>query len=239
MAAEVDRAGAGWVIGLYKQWDGTSKFLWKKYRDAVIRKNQPVMISVVHRILKLDPSDRSARDEANRILRRYFREQKTELEKLVDAGEQDKALELADGLDRLPFDKLKKGRAWETAIKWRNALKRGDDEKKLNELITRLPGECESRELEAVRESVAEARTLIKIHKFDLDGEKKAKLDEAEAWIPEEEDRLEREGHSKKAVERCMKELTRIEGNWSAISQGSVGSSSEERRKLSNCWRGD
>ena len=237
VAAEVDRAGAGWVIGLYKQWDGTSKFLWKKYRDAVIRKNQPVMISVAHRILKLDPSDRSARDEANRILRRYFREQKTELEKLVDAGEQDKALELADGLDRLPFDKLKKGRAWETAIKWRNALKRGDDEKKLNELITRLPGECESRELEAVRESVAEARTLIKIHKFDLDGEKKAKLDEAEAWIPEEEDRLEREGHSKKAVERCMKELTRIEGNWSAISQGSVGSSSEERRKLSNCWR--
>jgi hypothetical protein len=237
VATEVDRTGAGWIVGLYKQWNGTSKFLWKKYRDAVIRKDQPVMISVVHRILKLDPSDRSARDEANRILRRYFREQKIELEKLVNAGDQDKALELADGLDRLPFDGLKKGSAWNTAIKWRNALKREGDEKKLTELIVQLPGQCESRELESVRESVTESRALIKIHKFDLDGDQKAKLDDAEEWIPKEEDRLEREEHSKAAVERCTKELTRIEGSWATISQGSVGSASQERRKLTNCWR--
>ncbi len=237
VAPDVDSDGAGWVIGLYKQWSGTSKFLWKKYRDAVIRKDQPVMISVAHRILKLDPSDRSARDEANRILRRHFREQKVKLQELVDAGDQDKALELADQLDRLPFDKLKKGRAWETAIKWRNALKRESDEKKLKELIRPLPGQCQARELEGTRESVAEARTLIRIHKFELDEDLKGQLDEAEAWIPEEEDRLKREEHSKEAVDRCTKELSRIEGNWVAVAQGSVGSASEERRKLTNCWR--
>ncbi|MCP4847753.1 MAG: hypothetical protein GY899_07400 [Verrucomicrobiaceae bacterium] len=237
VAPEIDREGADWVLGLYKQWEGTSKLLWKKYRDAVIRKDQQVMISVIHRIIKLDPSDRSALDENNRIMRRYFREQKTELEKLVDAGEQDKALELADGLDRLPFDKLKRGRAWETAIKWRNALKRESDEKKLDDLIAELPGQCESRELESVRESVAESRTLLRIHKFDLEGEEKGRLDDAEAWIPAEEDRLKKEGLSKEAVERCMKELTRIEGNWAVVSKGSVGSASEERRKLSNSWR--
>ncbi|MED5586027.1 MAG: hypothetical protein VYB61_06695 [Verrucomicrobiota bacterium] len=236
-APGVDSTGAGWITGVYKEWDGTSKFLWKKYRDAVIRKDQEVMISVVHRILKLDPSDRSARDEVNRILRRYFREKKVELGKLVDAGEQEEALELADGLDRLPYDKLKKGRAWDTAIKWRNELKRGEDEQKLAELIAQLPRQCEARELESVRESVAESRTLIKIHKFPVDGEEKQWLDDAEAWIPEEEDRLEREEQSREAVERCIKELTRIEGNWAAVEQGSVGSASEERRKLTNYWR--
>ena len=237
IAPGLDRSAAGWITGLYQEWDGTSKFLWKKYRNAVIGKNQEVMISVVHRILKLDPSDRSARDEVNRILRRYFREQKRELDKLVDAGEREKALELADGLDRLPYDKLKKGRAWDTAIKWRNELKRGEDEQKLTELISQLPQQCKARELESVRESVKEARILIKIHKFSIDGGDGQCLDDAEAWIPEEEDRLKREAQSKEAVERCMKELTRIEGNWAAIAQGSVGSASEERRKLTNYWR--
>ena len=137
------------LISLYKEWNGTADFLRKKYRDAAIRKDEPVLLSCLGKILKIDPTDEAAKDETRRILRRHFRDEIKELDEIVQSEDKSNAMAVVDRLDQLPFDELKKGESWEKAMHWLNAERKASDEKIVFRLISNLSNQCEQRKLDA------------------------------------------------------------------------------------------
>ena len=65
------------------------------------------------KILKIDPSDEAAKDETRRILKRHFRDELKGLDEIIENDDRSSAMAIADSLDQLPFDELKKGNSWE------------------------------------------------------------------------------------------------------------------------------
>ncbi|MFL2477983.1 MAG: hypothetical protein ACJ0K4_00365 [Verrucomicrobiales bacterium] len=224
------------LIGIYNKWAGVKDFLWKKYRDAAIRKDDSLLLSYAGRILKVDPSDEAAKDETKRILRRYFRNEIKELDELVISEDRLSAMAIADRLDQLPFDDLKKGKSWDKAIQWLNAERRVSDEKIASRLIAGLPEQCSERALEAVRSTVDEVELIIRTHRIDLDQDADDVLSESKEWIIEEEERLDKEERSKDVNERFSKEITNLESNWHIILKSPLKEIEGSRRKLTNCW---
>ena len=224
------------LIGIYKKWAGVNDYLWKKYRDAVIRKDDSLLLSYAGRILKVNPSDEAAKDETKRILRRYFRNEIKELDELVISEDRLSAMAIVDRLDQLPFDDLKKGKSWDKAIQWLNAERRASDEKIASRLISGLPTQCSERALEVVKSTIDEVDLIIKTHRIDLNQDADAVLSESKEWIIEEEERLEKEEKSKDVSERFSKELANLESNWHVILKSPLKEIEGSRRKFTNCW---
>jgi hypothetical protein len=224
------------LVDIYKKWAGVNDFLWKKYRDAVIRKDDSLLLSYAGRILKVNPSDEAAKDETKRILRRYFRNEIKELDELVVSEDRLSAMAIVDRLDQLPFDDLKKGKSWNKAIQWLNAERRASDEKIATRLIAGLPTQCNERALEAVRGTVDEVELIIRTHRIDLDQDADDVLSKSKEWIIEEEERLDKEEKSKDVSERFSKEITNLESNWHVVLKSPLKEMEGSRRKLTNCW---
>ena len=224
------------LVGIYKKWAGVNDFLWKKYRDAVIRKDDSLLLSYAGRILKVNPSDEAAKDETKRILRRYFRNEIKELDELVVSEDRLSAMAIVDRLDQLPFDDLKKGKSWDKALQWLNAERRASDEKIATRLISGLPTQCNERALEAVRSTVDEVELIIRTHRIDLDQDADDVLSQSKEWIIEEGERLDKEEKSKDVSDRFSKEITNLESNWHVILKSPLKEMEGSRRKLTNCW---
>ena len=224
------------LVDIYKKWAGVNDFLWKKYRDAAIRKDDSLLLSYAGRILKVNPSDEAAKDETKRILRRYFRNEIKELDELVVSDDRLSAMAIVDRLDQLPFDDLKKGKSWEKAIQWLNAERKASDEKIASRLIAALPTQCSERALEAVRSTVDEIELIIRTHRIDLDQDADDIFSKSKEWIIEEEERLDKEEKSKDVSERFSKEITNLESNWHVVLKSPLKEIEGSRRKLTNCW---
>ena len=224
------------LVGIYKKWSGVNEFLKKRYRDAAIRKDDSLLLSYAGRILKVDPSDEAAKDETKRILRRYFRTEIKELDELVISDDRLSAMAIVDRLDQLPFDDLKKGKSWDTALKWLNAERKASDEKIASRLISGLLTQCSERALDTVKSTVDEIELIIKTHRLDLDKDDADIFSESKEWIIEEEKRIVKEEKSKDVNERFSKEITNIESNWHVILKSPLKEIEGSRRKLTNCW---
>jgi hypothetical protein len=237
VASPIAAGAAGDLVAIYRSWGGTSKFLWKKYRDAVIRRDEVLALGVALRILKAEPSDQAARDEVNRILRRDFREKLAEMDELVECEDRPAAIVLADGLDKMPFADLKKGRSWDKVIGWRDAQRREGDEKRIAVLIGSLERQRKSGELELVMRSVAEIGKIVDTHKLELDSASRDRVASSAEWGKAEGERRMREAGAREVVGRCEAELQKIETNWAILTKGPIGEMEGARRKLTNCWK--
>jgi len=224
------------LVGLYKQWKGSVDFLRKKYREAAILKNESVLLSCLGKILKIDPTDEAAKDETKRILKRHFRDELKDLDEIVENEDRLSAMAIADRLDQLPFDELKKGKSWEKAIEWLNAERRASDQKIADRLLINLPSQCEQRMLEAVQDAVKEIEKITKSHGVLLKPNDQETLDKAKGWIKDEIDLLDKEEKSKDVKSRFDKSFNNLEANISAVLKSPLDEIENTRRKLTNSW---
>ncbi len=234
---EVDPDGSAWLVRTYRGWSACTDLLWKKYRDATVRRDEDDALGTVHRILKVNGSDKEARDESNRILRRHFRKKLVELEKLVDEGDQSGAVRLAATLEDLPFDDLKTGEAWESTIKLREEEVRRGRTSDVIRILSGIPDLQEAGNLEAVRESVGKARSFVQSYNLDLDEGHENDLEAARTWIREEAKRRKAQAKVQEAVDCCAEELRLIETRWEVLNKSPREELEGTRRKLTNWWR--
>ena len=224
------------LIELYKEWKGSVDFLRKKYRDAAIRKDESVLLSCLGKILKIDPSDEAAKDETRRILKRHFRDELKGLDEIIENDDRSSAMAIADRLDQLPFDELKKGNSWEKAIGWLNDERQASDEKIADRLLLNLSSQCEQRMLEAVQNSVKEIEKITKKYGISLSLNDQETLDQAKAWIKDEIDLLDKEEKSKDVKSRFDKSFNNLEANLSVVLKSPLDEIENTRRKLTNSW---
>ena len=224
------------LLELYKEWNGTADFLRKKYRDAAIRKDEPVLLSCLGKILKIDPTDEAAKDETRRILKRHFREELKELDEIVESGDKLNAMAVADRLDQLPFDELKKGESWDKAMHWLNAERKASDEKIANKLISNLADQCEQRKLDVVKNAVEEIERITQKHNTDLDQASKDTIEKSKKWIKDEIELLEKEKKSKDIRLRFDKVFNNLDSNLSVVLKAPLNEIESARRKLTNSW---
>ena len=224
------------LISLYKEWSGTADFLRKKYRDAAIRKDEPVLLSCLGKILKIDPTDEAAKDETRRILRRHFRDEIKELDEIVQSEDKSNAMAVVDRLDQLPFDELKKGESWEKAMHWLNAERKASDEKIVFRLISNLSNQCEQRKLDAVKNAIEEIEAIIKKHSIVLDLVVQETIEDSKKWIKDEIELLDKEEKSKDIRVRFDKVFKNLESNFSVVLKSPLNDIESARRKLTNSW---
>ena len=224
------------LMSLYKEWSGSADFLRKKYRDAAIRKDEPVLLSCLGKILKIDPTDEAAKDETRRILRRHFRDEIKELDEIVQSEDKSNAMAVVDRLDQLPFDELKKGESWEKAMHWLNAERKASDEKIAFRLISNLSNQCEQRKLDAVKNSIEEIEAIIKKHNIVLDHVGQETIEDSKKWIKDEIELLDKEEKSKDIRVRFDKIFKNLDSNFSVVLKSPLNEIETARRKLTNSW---
>ncbi|MFT5857053.1 MAG: hypothetical protein ACI8XO_004311, partial [Verrucomicrobiales bacterium] len=224
------------LVALYRSWDKSSEFLWRKYRDTMMRRDEDAAVIISQRIFRIDPSDRNARDEVNRVGRRKFKEKVKRLEEDLECGDEAAAIALVTRLDRIPFDDLKGGAAWEAAIKLRDAQQAKINQKVLAGLVAALSGLRDSEDLGEIQRVVSRAEEMVSRHRLDPGEDGKRQLAESNSWIEAEKDRLERTAKLGAAVERCHGQVSKIEVVWLQLNSGPTSEAESALRKLDNCW---
>lgn len=163
--------------------------LYKEFRDAVLAKRDDLALSIVARIVRLNPGDSNASAELRRLENKLFLTQEKTLGELLKKGREVEILDTLDQIEALgQEDKCVTSQSVQDARKLRKLVNARDGEFEIGQILLLLPDLIDQGQWLNTGEVVARIDKLVTENFLNLSSEQKARLDGAREFFHKNRD---------------------------------------------------